>query len=307
MALLDYVQQACGEIGLDQPTQIFGNTDQQAIQFLALAQREGRDFWQLARRQGGWQELHKEYTFTVAGGLSGLGSTVQGSATITMTAPVAGIAVGWAIAGVGIPLQAFVVSILSNIITINLPCTLTTTNETITFGQIAYPLPADFGYFITQTWWDGSYRWQLLGPLEAQEKQVIKWGISPVGPRRRFWIEQNKFFINPTPTNFTDVIAYDYYSNGFCDSATGVAQSAWAADTDVYNLDVDSFVLGLKWRFLRAKGMDYSQEMKDYELQVQRVQARNGGNRDLPINSQSRRLRLLSDANVPDTGFGTTT
>lgn len=307
MALLGYIQQACSEIGLDQPSQIFGNTDQQAVQLLALAQREGKEFSQLARRQGGWQELHKDYTFLLAGGLTAKGSTTIASTSITLTAPLAGIAVGWAISGLGIPAQAVITNIVSNILTLNLPATLTGTNVSMTFGQIAYPLPSDLDYFVTATWWDGSYRWQLLGPLEPQEKQVIKWGISPVGPRRRFWFEQNMMFINPTPTNFTDVIAYDYYSTNWCQSAAGVAQSAWQADTDTYVLDPDAFILGIEWRFLRAKGMDYSQELKNYGERVQRLQARNGGNRDLPINSQSRRLRLLSDANVPDTGFGTTT
>ena len=49
----------------------------------------------------------------------------------------------------------------------------------------------------------------------------------------------------------------------------------------------------------------FNQEYADYEIVTARVMARNGGQRDLPINSQGTRLRLLSDVNVPDTNFGT--
>ncbi len=190
-------------------------------------------------------------------------------------------------------------------ITLNIPCTASGTGVTLAFGKIAYAMPADFEYFIEQTFWDGSYRWQLLGPIDAQEKNVIKWGISPVGPRRRFWIRNNTMFINPTPTNSTDVIAFDYYSNSFCTSSGGTAQKLWAADTDTYVLDEECFIQGIKWRFLSAKGLDYTQEYDDYLTVTQRVMARNGGQRDLPLNAQGSRLRLLSDANVPDTGYGT--
>lgn len=303
---LTLVQQACSEIGIAKPSQVIGSTDDQAIQLLALANREGRDFSQLANKNGGWQELYKEYAFTTSIVTGQTGTTTNGSAVITNIPSTAGIIAGsWAVTGAGIPSAALISSVDSGTqITLTIPCTASGTTVALSFGKIGYAMPSDFSYFIIQTFWDGSYRWQLLGPLEAQEKDVIKWGISPVGPRRRFWIRNNLIYLNPIPTNSTDVIAFDYYSKAWCSSATGTAQTGWAADNDVYNLDEECFVLGLKWRFLRAKGLDYSQEYNDYELVTARVKARNGAGRDLPINSQSMRLRLLSDANVPDTGFG---
>lgn len=305
--LLALVQQACSEINIPQPTSLLTSIDDQSIQLVALANREGKDFSNLANKNGGWQELYKEYAFTT-NAISGLtGNTTNGSAVITNIPSTAGIsAVTWSMSGNGIPVAAQIQSVDSATqITLNLPCTITGTAAALSVGQIAYPMPSDFEYFIEQTFWDGSYRWQLLGPIDAQEKNVIKWGISPVGPRRRFWIRKNLFFLNPTPTNSTDVIAFDYFSNAWCTSTGGTDQSLWTADTDVYKLDEECFIQGIKWRFLRAKGLDFEQEYMDYLTVVQRILARNGAPRDLPINAQSLRLRLLSSDNIPDTGFGT--
>lgn len=305
--LLQLVQQACSEINIPQPSSLISSTDDQSIQLLALANREGKDFSHLANKNGGWQELYKEYAFTTSAISGQTGNTTSGSAVISGIPSTAGIVAGtWSVSGLGIPVAAQIQSVDSATqITLNIPCTADGTAVTLSFGKIAYAMPSDFEYFIEQTFWDGSYRWQLLGPIDAQEKNVIKWGISPVGPRRRFWIRSNLFFLNPTPTNSTDVIAFDYFSNAWCLSALGATQSLWAADTDTYALDEECFIQGIKWRFLRAKGLDFEQEYMDYLTVVQRVLARNGAPRDLPINAQSLKLRLLSSDNIPDTGFGT--
>ncbi len=42
--LLALVQQACSEINIPQPSALISSTDDQAIQLLALANREGKDF-----------------------------------------------------------------------------------------------------------------------------------------------------------------------------------------------------------------------------------------------------------------------
>lgn len=306
MALLDLVQSACSEINIPVPTQLFGSTDEQVIQLLALANREGKEFSQRANRAGGWQELHKEYTFLTVCIPATTGNTTLNSPIITNIPSTAGIVAGtWAVFGNGIPFAAYVVSVDSGTqVTLNLPATITGTGVALTFGQNAYAMPADFNYFITQTFWDGNFRWQLLGPLEAQEKNVLKYGISPVGPRRRFWIRNNLMYINPTPTDNGTVIAYDYFSNGWCASAGGTAQTKFGADTDNYVLDNDCLVLGMKWRYLHAKGLEYGEDKQIYENACERVMARNGGERDLPLNARSTEINLLSNANVPDTGFG---
>jgi hypothetical protein len=171
-------------------------------------------------------------------------------------------------------------------------------------GQASYALPADFEYFVNRTFWDGSMRWELLGPIDAVEKQILRYGIIANGPRAKFYVKGKTIYINPTPDNDTDVIAFDYYSNAFCTSDMGFDQSLWTADTDTYKLDEDCFVEGIKWRFLRAKGLDYAQEYQDYQDDCQRVMSRDGGARDLPLAGGIYGYRFLNEDNIPDTGFG---
>lgn len=304
--LLGLVGAACGELGIRVPTQIIGNTDNQIVQLLALAVREGKEFYQRAHRLGGWEELRKVYTFNTSAITTLTGNTTSGSAIITNISSTSGIVANtWCCTGTGIPLNSRVLSVDSATqVTLDTVATATGTAVALTFGQDAYSLPSDIAYFIPTTFWDRSYRWQLLGPLSAQEWQVLKSGISPTGPRRRFRVMGNLFYIDPVPADSTSVEAFEYYSNAWCQSVAAAAQSIWTADTDFYTLDDDCFILGLKWRFKAAKGLEYTQEKYDYDMACERVVARNGGNRDLPLNASASGIRLLNNMNVPDTGFG---
>lgn len=302
---LALVQSAANELGIPEPSLVIGGADDTSKQLLALANREGKEFSQMANKNGGWQKLHKEYVFSTVGYSGFTGTTTISSAVITAMSSTTGIVAGMVAVGNNIPVGSLVSSVDSGTqVTLDTACTATATSVSMTFGTQDYALPSDLEYFVDKTYWDKTYRWQLLGPLEAQEKNVIKYGISPVGPRRRFWIRNNRMYINPVPTNITDQIAYDYFSNAWCESSGGTAQTKWTADTDVYRLDEDCFILGLKYRYKQAKGLDYTEEYETYQRNTNQAMARDGGARDLPLNAQSTELNLLSSANVPDTGFG---
>lgn len=235
--LLQMVQQAANEIGIPEPQFLFGNVADQEKQLIALSNREGKDFSAVANKNGGWQNLHKEYTFNTV------------------------------------------------------------------IGQSAYPLPDDLEYFLDKTFWDDKYKWALIGPITAQEKQILRYGVIASGPRNKFYIRQNQMYLDPVPQS-VNLIAYDYYSNFWCQSATGTPQKTWMADTDTYLLDEDCFIEGLKWRFLRAKGFDYTEEYKTYSEDVNRTIARDGGTRDLPLGGAGYDVQFLNGSNVPETGFG---
>lgn len=170
-------------------------------------------------------------------------------------------------------------------------------------GTPDYALPSDFEYFVQSTFWDGSMRWELIGPITAQEKQILRYGSVTSGPRRKFYIRENRMYIEPEPTTTGETIAFDYYSNAWCQSSGGTAQQRWAADLDTYKLDEDCFVQGIKWRFLRAKGLDYSEEKKAYDEDCMRVLARDGGSRDLSL-VRNEGVPFISMCNVPDSGYG---
>jgi hypothetical protein len=66
--LLQLVQAACLEMGIPAPQFLFSSTNDQELQLLALANREGKDFSSMANKNGGWQKLRTDYSFnTVIG------------------------------------------------------------------------------------------------------------------------------------------------------------------------------------------------------------------------------------------------
>lgn len=314
LTLLQMIQNVCNEIGISAPTQVVGNTDPQIVQLLALANREGQEFYQAEGRRDGWEVLNREYTFTINAASGLTGQFTSGSPIITginSTTAITTLMQAWATTYLNT--ETTVVSVDSPTqITVSSNALATSPANTNFFcGQVAYPLPSDINNFQTQTFWDRNFRWQLLGPLNAQERQVLLSGISPTGPRRRFWVIDNTFQINPVPgfssSDNGAIEVFEYYSNAWCQSTggtSGTPQTKWTADTDNYLLDDNCMQLGVKYRFLRAKRLSYDEEKMEYDMAKERVLARDGATRNLPLNASASGIRLLNSMNVPDTGFG---
>lgn len=306
--LLQTVQQACGELGLTAPSQVIGNADSTATLMNFLALRVGRDLMQEPKENGGWQILRQEWTFTTVSSGNITGTFTPNSATITAVSNTANVAIGQQIVAYNfVPYPTTVLSKTTNTITMSGISQNSSLLSAQTFycGQDAYPLPQDMDWQTTQTYWDRAYRWQLLGPLSPQEWQVLKSGISPTGPRRRFRIMNNLFYLDPVPNQTGNIEAYEYTTTNWVQSLTGTPQNMFLLDTDYSLMDDDCMIFGIKWRYKQRAGLDYSQELDDYEGCVVRVLARDGGTRNLPMNATSSGIRLLNQSNVPDTGFGT--
>lgn len=303
--LLQLIQQTANELGIPEPSLIISGQDDTSKQLLALANREGKDFSVMANANGGWQNLHKEYSFQTDV-VTLTGDVTSGSAIITNLSSTSGLAVDtYGCTGTGIGVNSFISTVDSSTqVTLTRAATVTGVGVTLTFGKMGYALPSDFEYFSQRTFWDGAQKWEILGAISAQEKQVLRWGVTASSPRRKFHIRNNKIWLDPMPSTDGETISFDYYSNAWCESSVGVAQQRWVADTDVYRLDEDCFVTGLKWRYLRSKGLDYAQEKVDYDNDCQRVMSRDGGYRDLNIGSGSNEIRLLDNSNIPDSGYG---
>jgi hypothetical protein len=313
LSLATICTQALGEIGLPGLQTYIGSSDPQAIQALALANRAGKEMAEDPRAAGYWQQLRKQYTFQTSGVGPYTCTITPGSTTLTNLSSTTGITVGQNVYAVGLVNDTLVTGPPSGSsvpISQAPTATVSLSGQSCTFATENYPLPSDLAYLIVQTEWDRNFRWQLLGPLDAQEWQVIKSGISPVGPRMRFRIMQGQFYINPVgsaSTLFTDTIAYEYVSNYWTALASAPlvgASNTWQNDTDVSLVSEDLMVLSLKWRFLKAKGLDWEKEEKDFNTKFDLVKGRNASARNLPLNARASGIRLLNSANVPDTGFG---
>jgi hypothetical protein len=145
-------------------------------------------------------------------------------------------------------------------------------------------IPTDWdGRMVSDTFWNRTLLRQVQGPLTSQEWQRLQAsGVSAVTDAFRF--RNDLIELVPTPTaGWT--YAYEYISGQWCESATGTGQSAWATDTDVPRLDAELMTLGVIWRFLQGRGMDFSAAIADYETEVNSAEARDGSRRIVSLSA----------------------
>jgi hypothetical protein len=156
----------------------------------------------------------------------------------------------------------------------------------------------------------------MRGPQSPQQWQLYKSSVvgrASIQRRFRFrragWLAGTTgsgpivFSVDPVPTDNGAQLVFEYVSNAWCQSAGGVPQSAWAADTDTGVLDEYLIKLGLRWRTLRRLGMSYADELDEYERAVAKAMAHDGGAAILDL-APSDRLTLIGPWNLPETNFG---
>lgn len=135
-------------------------------------------------------------------------------------------------------------------------------------------LPSDVDWIIPDTMFNRTLTRRVAGPLSAEEWQLLQASLSAVVDPF-FRIRGTSLLFVPAPAA-GNTVAYEYVTKNFCQSSGGTAQSAFAADTDTTVLDEELHMLNLVWRFRRAKGLDYSQELADFELEMNQAILREG-------------------------------
>lgn len=138
---------------------------------------------------------------------------------------------------------------------------------------------SDYDHIVNHTMFNRSQNRRVTGPLSAQEWQAQQ-ALSASLLTDAFRIQGGDILITPTP-DAGDTYAYEYLSKNFCQSSGGAGQSAWTADSDTGVLDETLMVLGLIWRFRKARGRDYAEEFNTYEKEVDQAIMRDGGRRAL--------------------------
>lgn len=133
----------------------------------------------------------------------------------------------------------------------------------------------DFDYILNDTIWNRTLSEPIYGPAAAVERQTLA-AFPVTGPYQKFWIRQGNLYINPAPTS-ADTGAFEYKSTNWCQSSGGTGRTAWAADTDTGIIDERLMRLGITWRWLKRKGLDYAEDFKTYESRVVDAMARDGG------------------------------
>lgn len=174
-----------------------------------------------------------------------------------------------------------------------------TFTSTATEAQ-ASAIPDDFDRFIPGSMYNRTRKRIVAGPLTSREWQDLK-GRSAVVVYDAFRQRGNSLIFLPTPTA-GQTYAFEYVSKYVVTDAAGTAeQLTFLDDTDDPLLDQELVTLGVVWRFLRSKALDYSEPFRDYQMMKKQLMARDGGQRGVNLakhgSPKTPRYPLFPDSN----------
>lgn len=165
-------------------------------------------------------------------------------------------------------------------------------------------LNADFWYFRSMTWWDRNNQWPLAGPATASQWQAFKGSQIQITAPYVFRQRGNSILFYPVPTAGL-TIAYEYMSKYWVDTnADGLGEAdAFAADTNTALIDEDLITLDVKWRFLKAKGLAYAEDLAEFEAARAMLFGRDADKRSVNLARRSRAPELPF-LYPPEAGYG---
>ncbi len=295
--MLQMVQQVSSELGLVAPQTVAGNTSQDVIQILALMNAGGYELL----KEHDWQALQQEYRFyTQAYNYSGF--TTEGTYTISGMSSTVGLDDTFMVTGDNIQQDTTIVTVDSAVaVTVNQKSSGSGFTN-LTFGKTKYALPPDFETITNRTQWDKSKHWEMLGPEDAQQWQWLKSGYISTGPRVRWRILDGQFQIWPI-MNTQEYLGFEYRSNYWARSSTGVPKGSFTADNDTCIYDSRLMVLKTKLKYFQIKNFDTTSLQQDYFRVLNVVKANDKGAPNLSFAPYPSKV-LIGYANIPDTGYG---
>lgn len=304
LTLLEIVQTACQELGLNAPATVVGSQDLQVIQLLALVNRDGNELY----RSRDWTALSGEHIVNLQTPIITVGDVVEGSTTVNNTVTAGVTAGAYSVDGAGQPAAQRVASITdATTLEMEMESTETAAGTQIIYARDTYTIPSDFDRYISHTWWDRTNHWMLVGPQSPQFDQWQRSGIVTTGPRlrwRQIGVRPTVFRLWPPPTSAStpDALVFEYINDGWVQHIDGTFGNKFTADTDIPLLNDQMFILGVKWRMWQIKGFSYGamqQECLDF---VNREKARDGGMPDLQM-GRRKQPYLITTGNVQDGNF----
>ena len=141
------------------------------------------------------------------------------------------------------------------------------------------------------TIWDRTSTLPILGPVTSENWQAIK-AVIVSGPRYQYRLRGGKFLVNPVPTAGL-TWAFEYLSKNWILGANGTTYKQYfTLDTDTVLLPEELMILGLRWRWLKEKGLAYADLFNTYEEQVKTALGQDGGKPVLNMSSQGAMPRM---------------
>lgn len=115
----------------------------------------------------------------------------------------------------------------------------------------------------------------LIGPVNDEWLNQMK--ALPAYPAYPVWrIVNNQLEIWPALAS-GEVVQFWYFTKNWVKQAvTNAFISDWSGDSDTSQLEETLIMKGAIWRWKRAKGLDYAEEFREYQMTIERL----GGQQD---------------------------
>lgn len=176
-------------------------------------------------------------------------------------------------------------------------------------GQAVYPWPDDFDAVAFGGVFDASEYYQVRGSMNFEDWARLKYGnlssLSYQKFRTGYATDGTpQIEITPTPDSVRNLIAL-YHTNEYARQSDGTSVVGYTADSDTSKVPEDIVELGIKWRFRRAKGLDFSAELVEYNTSLMSRFNRYKASQDILIGQRETYDHYgITDGYIPDNGFG---
>lgn len=129
----------------------------------------------------------------------------------------------------------------------------------------------------------------LSGPLDRNQwGELTSFPLKGGGSVGSFRVVGGRMQIYPAPAA-NQAYRFDYITKNLYLAADGTPKAEWLLDTDTCVLPEDVIALGVVWRWLQFKGLDYSEAMRNAELEFEKKAGADSGRRGSYAVGNSRR------------------
>lgn len=148
----------------------------------------------------------------------------------------------------------------------------------------AFPFPSDYDRMLKASSIDepGRWFWNYSPIASVNEWMMLKSSGILVGFPGAWIILGDAFHFTPTPVLGQDAW-FPYISTEIVRGVSGTPKESFTADSDTFVLDERILTLGTIWRWKEQKGLEYAEDMQNYELALSQEQTRDKGARTYAV------------------------
>ena len=162
-------------------------------------------------------------------------------------------------------------------------------------------LPADFDRPLDGSLFNRSTNRKIFGPLSPQEWQFRKSFLEAGTIHDWYRLRGGELLITPQPGG-GETVAYEYVSRNWVEAADGTRRDRFVMDDDCTRFPNEEMLsAGIRWRWLKAKGMEWQTAFQEYNTVVGNSFGQHAG---APTLKMAGRTGAFWSPNVPETGYG---